>query len=255
MATAAIDEVYDSPTPVAAPTDAGGHPPRPGGRRWARGLVLSAGMLLSVSFLGAAQVRTASREGKPAATPAPVPRRLAAPATKPVSIQLTVLSSVTAESARAASPEVAVSVIPQPEAELAAWQGDMEGPELLQDVSSTPRTLASAAAAGRAPRRVAVMRMEVTAYCPCTKCCGADAHGVTASGRRVSHDGGKFVAADTTILKFGTLLEIPGYHNARPVEVIDRGGAIKGHKLDVYYPTHEEARLWGRRILNVYVVE
>ena len=97
--------------------------------------------------------------------------------------------------------------------------------------------------------------MEVTAYCPCTKCCGPLAHGVTASGRPVSHDSGRFVAADTGILRFGTLLEIPGYHDARPVEVIDRGGAIKGYKLDVYYPTHEEARLWGRRMLNVYVVE
>src|SRR5207249_4688799 len=40
--------------------------------------------------------------------------------------------------------------------------------------------------------------MEVTAYCPCPKCCGPDAQGITASGRRVSQNGGKFVAADTS---------------------------------------------------------
>lgn len=94
--------------------------------------------------------------------------------------------------------------------------------------------------------------MEVTAYCPCTKCCGKDAHGVTASGRHVSHNNGRFVAADTSVLPFGTKLVIPGYGNG-PVEVVDRGGAIKGNKLDVFYPTHEEARQWGRRWVEVIV--
>ena len=97
--------------------------------------------------------------------------------------------------------------------------------------------------------------MQVTAYCPCTKCCGPQAQGLTASGKRVSHDHGRFVAADTDVLPFGTKLKIPGYHNARPVEVIDRGGAIKGNKLDVYFPTHDEALEWGRQRLAVTVGE
>ena len=92
--------------------------------------------------------------------------------------------------------------------------------------------------------------MEVTAYCPCKLCCGHDAHGVTASGRPISHNGGRFVAADTSILPFGTKLVIPDYSNG-PVEVIDRGGAIKGNKLDVFFPTHQEACAWGRRWVEV----
>jgi 3D (Asp-Asp-Asp) domain-containing protein len=29
--------------------------------------------------------------------------------------------------------------------------------------------------------------------------------------------------------------------------VLDRGGAIKGARLDVFFATHDEARAWGRR--------
>ncbi len=97
--------------------------------------------------------------------------------------------------------------------------------------------------------------MEVTAYCACKICCGPKAQGITASGKRVSYNNGLFVAADTSILPFGTKLQIPGYAGGRPVEVIDRGGAIKGRKLDVYYRTHGEARIWGRRWVEVLVVE
>ena len=39
------------------------------------------------------------------------------------------------------------------------------------------------------------------------------------------------------------------------VEVIDRGGAIKGDKLDVYFPTHARARQWGRQMVPVQILE
>ena len=107
----------------------------------------------------------------------------------------------------------------------------------------------------REPARPRVLWMEVTAYCPCKKCCGPQAQGITASGKRVTHNKGRFVAADTRVLPFGTKLSIPGYHGGRPVPVLDRGGAIKGHKLDVYFPSHQTAKQWGRRWVPVTVVE
>lgn len=109
--------------------------------------------------------------------------------------------------------------------------------------------------AAPAVRHTRVIMMEVTAYCPCTKCCGPNAAGITASGKRVSYNNSKFVAADTTVLPFGTKLIIPGYASDKAVEVIDRGGAIKGNKLDLFYPTHEEALEWGRQIIPVVVEE
>ena len=100
-----------------------------------------------------------------------------------------------------------------------------------------------------------VVRMEVTAYCPCTKCCGPSAQGITASGKRVNYNNGKFVAADTSRLPFGTRVVIPGYASSEEVEVIDRGGAIKGNKLDLYFPTHAEALVWGRQHVDVTIYE
>jgi 3D (Asp-Asp-Asp) domain-containing protein len=104
-------------------------------------------------------------------------------------------------------------------------------------------------------RRLRTMRMLVTAYCPCPKCCGPNAQGLTASGRRISYNGGRFVAADTNLLPFGTKLIIPGYHDDRPVQVQDRGGAIKGRHLDVFFPSHRQAMEWGKQWLTVTVVE
>jgi 3D (Asp-Asp-Asp) domain-containing protein len=119
---------------------------------------------------------------------------------------------------------------------------------LTQSVTAAP-------VVGSSRHRVRVIQMEVTAYCPCVKCCGKGAHGVTASGKPVTFNRGRFAAADTDLLPFETRIQIPGYNGGKPIEVIDRGGAIKGHKLDVFFPTHKQALEWGRRTLQITVLE
>lgn len=104
-----------------------------------------------------------------------------------------------------------------------------------------------------APAEFRVRRMRVTAYCPCPKCCGRWADGVTTSGRPVTANGGRFVAADKA-LPLGTLLVVPGYADGKPVPVLDRGGAIRGRRLDVFFPTHQQARRWGVRWLDVAIL-
>jgi 3D (Asp-Asp-Asp) domain-containing protein len=93
--------------------------------------------------------------------------------------------------------------------------------------------------------------MRVTAYCPGACCCGKWADGMTASGH-IIQPGDRFVAADKQFA-FGTRIIIPGYNNNQPVEVLDRGGAIKGDRLDVFFPTHEEALEWGVQMLTVSI--
>jgi len=99
------------------------------------------------------------------------------------------------------------------------------------------------------------VRMLVTAYSPDERSCGIFADGITASGKSVWTNGMKLVAADTRMLPFGTVISVPGYNGGKPVQVLDRGGKIKGHRLDVLYPTHEIARVWGKQYLNVTVYE
>eukprot|EP00752_Nemacystus_decipiens_P017134 g15349.t1 len=99
-------------------------------------------------------------------------------------------------------------------------------------------------------RAVSTRTMKTTAYSPDEKSCGIWADGITASGKSVWINGGKLVAADRKI-PYGTILTIPGYNAGKPVQVWDRGGKIKGNRLDVLYPTHEIALQWGVQDLPV----
>ncbi len=108
---------------------------------------------------------------------------------------------------------------------------------------------------GRPIRAVRSMRMRVTAYSPDHRSCGVHADGITASGYSVDVNGGRLVAADRRLFPFGALVSVPGYSSGQVVPVLDRGGAIKGSRLDVLYPTHEIARRWGVQHVDVMVWE
>jgi 3D (Asp-Asp-Asp) domain-containing protein len=95
------------------------------------------------------------------------------------------------------------------------------------------------------------VRMRVTAYCSCPKCCGEYSGGPTASGHHIL-PGDTFVAADRKY-SFGTEMLIDGYNSGEPVKVLDRGGAIRGDKLDVFFASHEEALKWGVKYIDVKI--
>ncbi len=95
------------------------------------------------------------------------------------------------------------------------------------------------------------VRMRVTGYCACRRCCGKFADGITASGHKIRR-GDTFVAADRKY-SFGTEMVVAGYNKGRPIKVLDRGGAIRGNRLDVFFPTHKKARKWGVKYINVKV--
>jgi len=88
---------------------------------------------------------------------------------------------------------------------------------------------------------------KVTAYCSCSKCCGK-ATGYTASGTRAT--AGRTVAASGQFA-FGTKLII----NGKQYTVEDRGGAIKGNKIDIYMDSHAQALAWGVKYLPVQVAQ
>lgn len=100
--------------------------------------------------------------------------------------------------------------------------------------------------------RMQEYEMRVTAYCPCQECCGRNSDGKTASGHKIKL-GDTFVAADKRY-PFGTEIIVPGYNNSRPVKVLDRGFAIRGNRLDVFFDSHRKARIWGVKYLPVKVL-
>ncbi len=97
---------------------------------------------------------------------------------------------------------------------------------------------------------------EATAYCSCEKCCGAWAENrpdgivYTASGAVAQE--GVTIAADWDVLPPGTVVYIDGL-GERVVQ--DRGGAIKGNAVDVYFEDHDEALVFGRQTVRLYIVE
>ncbi|WP_040203884.1 3D domain-containing protein [Neobacillus jeddahensis] len=82
---------------------------------------------------------------------------------------------------------------------------------------------------------------------------GHPEYGITYSGVKVKRDLFSTVAADLTVFPIGTILFIPGYGYG---VVADKGGAIKGNELDLYYETVEDVyKKWGKKKVDVYVVE
>ncbi|MBD3408512.1 MAG: hypothetical protein GF411_20480 [Candidatus Lokiarchaeota archaeon] len=94
-----------------------------------------------------------------------------------------------------------------------------------------------------------------TGYCPCSICCGKDADGKTCTGRDAYLEG---VAVDPSIIALGSRIDIPGYNrgsnsNGSWILADDVGGAIKGHRIDVRFKTHGEAKKWGKKKIKIRV--
>lgn len=106
---------------------------------------------------------------------------------------------------------------------------------------------------GRPVRPIKRLVMTVTAYSPDAASCGEYADGMTATLHDVTTNAHRLVAADRRLLPFGSMVSIPGYDQGQIVPVLDCGGRIRGHRLDVLYPTHEQARRWGVQKLEVVV--
>ena len=78
-------------------------------------------------------------------------------------------------------------------------------------------------------------------------------YGITYSGVKVKRDLFSTVAADLSVFPIGTIIFVPGYGYG---VVADKGGAIKGDRLDLYYDTVDEVyNSWGKRTIDVYIVE
>ena len=99
------------------------------------------------------------------------------------------------------------------------------------------------------------VKVQATAYCSCSICCGPYDGTSTADGSRPKP---YYTVAASKLMPFGTMLYIP-YFDSSPnngvFEVEDRGGAIQNNRIDVYFATHQEALRFGRRSFYVYILK
>ena len=91
-----------------------------------------------------------------------------------------------------------------------------------------------------------------TGYDACVQCCG-NTLGITASGIHVHYDedGETTCAVDTSVIPFGTRLLI----NGRVYVAEDRGSAVIGNHVDLYFPTHQEAYEYATQYVEVFVIQ
>lgn len=99
----------------------------------------------------------------------------------------------------------------------------------------------------RAERRVMIVTGYTSGPESTGKRPGDPSYGVCASGLKA---GPGAVAADPSV-PFGTRVYVPGYGWG---VVVDRGGAIRGDRLDVYFEDLEDALEWGVRRVEVYML-
>jgi len=115
-----------------------------------------------------------------------------------------------------------------------------------------------------------VINVVATAYCPGTveTGCPIDVHGhsqctgrynnaVTSSGRAAvagngTKDNPHLIAVDPGVIPLGSLVYVDGYGFAYAA---DRGGAIRGNRIDILKGNHNEALRFGRKELKVYVLK
>lgn len=105
---------------------------------------------------------------------------------------------------------------------------------------------------------VSLGEFELTAYCPCEKCCGVwaenrpvdeNGHEVVYTSSGAEAEAGVTIAVDPTVIPHDSTVLIDGQLYIAQ----DTGSAIQGNKIDVYFATHEEAMAYGIRHEEVFV--
>ncbi|MDN5365849.1 MAG: hypothetical protein PWP44_1052 [Thermacetogenium sp.] len=103
-------------------------------------------------------------------------------------------------------------------------------------------TLNTVSRGGQILRFRKALEVRATAY-------SAAAGSRTATGHPV---GRGVVAVDPQVIPLGSRLFVEGYGYGT---ALDKGSAIRGNRIDVFFPTEAECRRWGVRYVKVYVLE
>jgi 3D (Asp-Asp-Asp) domain-containing protein len=95
------------------------------------------------------------------------------------------------------------------------------------------------------PELQSIGTFKLTAYCACPQCCGDWSDGITYTGTTAT--AGRTIAVDPTVIPLGSTV----YINGDKYIAEDIGGAIKGHRIDIFHPTHIDALEFGVQYAEV----
>src|SRR5699024_4266589 len=95
-------------------------------------------------------------------------------------------------------------------------------------------------------KTISVSATAYTAYCD--GCSGITATGVNL----IKNPNQKVIAVDPNVIPLGTKVYVEGYGYATAE---DTGGAIIGNRIDVYFPSKNQALNWGVQSVDVTIVE
>lgn len=91
--------------------------------------------------------------------------------------------------------------------------------------------------------------VEATAYTASCEGCS----GITSTGINLKENPDmKVISVDPSVIPLGSKVHVEGYGNAIAA---DTGGAIKGNKIDVFVPNHDDAVKFGRQEVKVKIID
>ncbi|MBT2713901.1 DUF348 domain-containing protein [Pseudomonas sp. ISL-88] len=93
-----------------------------------------------------------------------------------------------------------------------------------------------------------VLTVSSTAYtASCSGCSGHTATGVNLT----SNPNAKVIAVDPSVIPLGTKVHVDGYGDA---VAADTGSAIKGKRIDVFFPEKSSAYRWGKKQVTIKIL-
>jgi 3D (Asp-Asp-Asp) domain-containing protein len=112
--------------------------------------------------------------------------------------------------------------------------------------SAATKTATVSAPAASSAQEMTVTATAYTAYC-------AGCSGITTTGIDLrSNPGQKVIAVDPSVIPLGSRVWVEGYGEAIAG---DTGGSIKGNVIDVFIPNEQAALNWGRKVVNITILD
>lgn len=117
------------------------------------------------------------------------------------------------------------------------------------EVSSTEQNQPKEDKASKESKDEKTMTVTATAYtASCEGCSGITYTGVDLN----KNPNAKVIAVDPNVIPLGSKVYVEGYGEATAEDI---GSAIKGNKIDVFIPDLDGAKQWGRKSVNITILD